>query len=96
MDGGAQPFDMLFSEDKRPWILDPQGMVVVMLLRRMACNLMALYRAVTQRSDDNRRRPWPALLKALQWALVSATDEMLAGLRTRRILPMEATAGGTA
>lgn len=75
---------MIFLEDKRPWIKDPQGMVVVILLRRMAYNLMSLFRAVTQRADDSRRRPWPGLLKSLQWAMLCATEEMIAGLRPRR------------
>lgn len=84
---------MVFYEDKQPRILDPQGMVVVMLLRRMAYNLLRLYRTVTQRSGYKRRRPRSVLLRSLHRALLSATDEMVAGLRRRSILVPKGAGG---
>lgn len=58
-------FDHFFNEDKKPWIkYDLNGMLVVLLLRRMAYNLMAMFRRVTLRSDDRRTTPWRDLM---QW-----------------------------
>lgn len=77
-------WDAVFREDDHPWIeKDPQGMVVVMLLRRIAYNLLALFRAVTQRSEDRRQTPWRVLLRWLLQAVLAATEDDLAGLRVR-------------
>lgn len=74
--------DTAFAEDDRPWIeADPQGMLAVLLLRRIAYTLLALYRAVTLRSDENRATPWRELLTSVRDLLVSATEDQLAGLR---------------
>jgi hypothetical protein len=56
-------------------------MLAVLLLRRIAYTLLALYRAVTLRSDENRASPWKALLTSVRDALVAATEDQLAGLR---------------
>lgn len=78
---GHHTFDTAFAEDRHPWITsDPRGMMAVLLLRRLAYNLIALYRAVTQRSDDNRRTPWRALIGALAHAVVTAKSQQLQGL----------------
>lgn len=76
-------WDTAFEEDDRPWILLPQGMVVVMLLRRIASNLLALYRSVTTRAEHKRKVAWPTLLRAIGTALLQATQEAMAGLRRR-------------
>jgi hypothetical protein len=76
-------WDTAFAEDKRPWILLPKGMVVVMLLRRLTSNLLALYRSVTTRAEHKRKQPWPQLLRAISTALLQATKEAMAGLRRR-------------
>ncbi len=74
--------DTAFAEDDRPWIeADPQGMLAVLLLRRIAYTLLALYRAVTLRSDENRASPWKTLLTLVRDVLVAATEDQLAGLR---------------
>ena len=74
--------DTAFAEDDRPWIeADPQGMLAVLLLRRIAYTLLALYRAVTLRSDEGRATRWKALLQAVRDVLVAATEGQLAGLR---------------
>jgi hypothetical protein len=84
---GHHTLDVAFSEDRRPWITtDPTGMVAVLLLRRLAYNLLALFRAVTQRSDERRRTPWKDLMRWMYNALVGATDEQLAGLRARTLV----------
>jgi hypothetical protein len=74
--------DTAFAEDDRPWIeADANGMLAVLLLRRIAYTLLALYRAVTLRSVENRASPWKTLLTAVRDALVAATEDQLAGLR---------------
>jgi hypothetical protein len=76
--------DTAFAEDDRPWIeADPHGMLVVLLLRRIAYTLLALFRAVTLRSDESRAIRWRALIAWIRDALVAATAEQLAGLRPR-------------
>jgi hypothetical protein len=74
--------DTAFAEDKRPWIeVDEHGMLAVLVLRRIAFTLLALFRAVTMRSDEHRAMRWKALLARVRDALVAATAETLAGLR---------------
>jgi hypothetical protein len=76
--------DDAFEEDDRPWIKsDPRGMLVVALLRRMAYNLVTLFRSVTQRSDERRATPWRDLLRWFYNAIISATDADLHALRPR-------------
>jgi hypothetical protein len=40
-------------------------MLVVMLLRRMAYNLLTLYRSVTLRAADKRAIPWRDLMRQI-------------------------------
>ena len=79
-------WDTVMSEDKRPWILRPSGMVVVMLLRRLVYNLLTLYRTVTLRSERNRSQSWTRLLRDINRALLRATAEMMAGVRRRKAI----------
>jgi hypothetical protein len=77
-------WDTVFEEDDHPWIeADPQGMVVVMLLRRLAYNILALYRGVTQRSDERRQTPWKDLVRWFYNAVIAATPTDVAALRPR-------------
>jgi len=79
-------WDTAFQEDDKPWIEnDPKGMVVVLLLRRLAYNLLALYRAVTLRSDEQRQTPWRTLLRWVYNTLIKARADDIAGLRTRKV-----------
>jgi hypothetical protein len=74
--------DTAFAEDDRPWIeADPHGMLAVLVLRRIAYTLLALYRAVTLRSDEGRATRWKALLQSVRDVLIAATEDQLAGLR---------------
>lgn len=78
---GHHTFDTVFAEDEHPWIVaDPCGMLVVLLLRRMAYNLVSLFRAVTLRSEDNRKTPWARLMGDWLHALTTATEIQLQGL----------------
>jgi hypothetical protein len=73
--------DTAFAEDERPWIeADPQGMLAVLLLRRIAYTLLAFFRAAS-RTDHGRAARWQALLNSVRDVFVAATEEMLAGLR---------------
>lgn len=84
--GCHHTFDTAFAEDNRPWIVnDPQGMVVVLLLRRMAYNLIALFRDVTQRSEDKRGTPWKTLLRWMHNMMIALTESDLSGLRDRTL-----------
>jgi hypothetical protein len=78
--------DTAFAEDDRPWIeADEHGMLAVLVLRRIAYTLLALFRAVTLRSDEHRSMRWKALLARVCDALVAATTESIAGLRVREV-----------
>jgi len=80
-------FDTAFAEDDRPWIeADEHGMLPVLVLRRIAYTLLALFRAVTLRSDEHRAMRWKALLARVCDALVAATVESIAGLRVREVV----------
>lgn len=77
-------FDTAFREDDKPWIEDsPQGALSVLLLRRIAYNLLALFRSVTQRSEERRAMPWADLLRGFALALIAITEADLAALRPR-------------
>ncbi|MBI3183803.1 MAG: hypothetical protein HYZ28_16825 [Myxococcales bacterium] len=77
-------WDTVFEEDNRPWIeKSPQGMVVLMLLRRIAYNMLALFQTVTQRSEERRQTPWRDIVRWLYQAVSAATQEDVAGLRAR-------------
>ena len=77
--------DTAFAEDDRPWIeADPQGMLAVLILRRIAYTLLALYRSATLRSDERRATRWKALLQSVRDLLVAATEDQLVGLRQRQ------------
>jgi hypothetical protein len=66
-------FDRIFREDDRVWIHEPQGMLNVQILRRIAYNLMALFRGVTQRSDEKREMPWKDLMREFYLAFIRFT-----------------------
>jgi predicted transposase YbfD/YdcC len=73
--------DVAFNEDERPWFRDPLGLVIVKLLRRVAYNVLALYRSVTLRGEMKDALPWKDLLGWMRTALVGATAADIAGLR---------------
>jgi hypothetical protein len=78
-------WDRLLREDDRVWIREPQGMLVVQLLRRIAYNLMTLFRDVTQRSEEKRAMPWKDLMREFYLAFVRFTfTHLLPGSRLKR------------
>lgn len=77
-------FDTVFVEDDHPWVEDsPKGVLAVLMLRRIAYNMLALFRSVTQRSEERRAMPWADLLPGLRNAVVATTEAQLATLRPR-------------
>ncbi len=83
-----QILDGAFEEDAHPWIeANPRATVVLMVLRRIAYTLLALWRGVTLRSDEQRTRPWKGVMSALALAVVTATEQQLRGLRQHRLTP---------
>ena len=52
-------------------------MVVIRMLRRMALNIVALYRGVHLRSDNNRVLPWKDFLESFEEVLKHASPEDL-------------------
>ena len=78
-------WDVAFEEDDRPWITnDPQGTLVVMLLRRMAFNMLALFRSVAQRSEEKRRVPWKDIMRWMHHAAVGIGMLEVGTLRPRK------------
>lgn len=76
-------WDNAFGEDDHPWIDEPQGLVNVAILRRVAYNVLTLIRSVTLRSEDRRQTPWRRLLTCLRDALITATQATLDSFRSR-------------
>ena len=75
----------MLREDDRPWIdADAQGAMVIMLLRRIAYNILTLLREVTRRPADRRGPAWRDLCRWFYNALIAATVAQLVGLRKRR------------
>jgi len=70
-----QILDIAFQEDDHPWIeACPRAALVVAILRRVAYTILALFRSVTQRSDERRATPWKTLMTELFVALISTTE----------------------
>jgi hypothetical protein len=77
-------FDAALGEDDRPWFQEhPVGALNVILLRRLAYNAMAIFRARTLRAESNRLMPWRDLVRQVLIALIAATEEAVNGLRAR-------------
>jgi hypothetical protein len=82
--------DAVFREDEHPWIeSEPRGALAVLLLRRIAYNLLSLFRSVTQRSEEHRASPWRLLIAHLRHALAASTQADIERLRPRRQLLLE-------
>lgn len=79
-------FDKILSEDTRSWMRRPQGMLVLLLLRRIADNTLAIYRAVTTRAEHKRLIPWKTLMRQIYIALVKLTCDDMKGVRRRGVV----------
>ena len=79
--------DTAFAEDERPWIVaDGNGMLVTLVLRRIAYTLLALFRSVSLRSEQKGEIRWSDLLRWVWSAIVSATGAHLDAIRPRRAI----------
>ena len=80
--------DTSFQEDERPFLThSAQGMLVMLLLRRLAYNLLALWKGRTLTSEDNRAAPWKKVFGWVERALEQATEACWANLRDRKACP---------
>lgn len=76
--------DVAFEEDDHPFITyDPRGTMAVFVLRRIALSMLALFRSVTLRSDENRKTPWADLMRWIYNTVIAATEQHTAALRLR-------------
>jgi hypothetical protein len=62
-------------------------MLAVLRSGRMACNLIAIFQALSQHVQDKHKTPWATLTTAWAHALVTARDEQLRGLATSPVQP---------
>ncbi len=85
VENNAHPIlDTVFKEDDKPWIRsDAIGALNVVLLGRLALNMLALFRGRTLRGEVTRLTPWRDLLRWTHNALIAADDGDVAGLRDR-------------
>ena len=84
--GAHNILDTAFQEDNRPWITGhDQGMLNVLLLRRIALNLVGLFRGRTQRGEEQRATPWTTIIRWFRNTLIAATPDLFEELRPRRI-----------
>ena len=76
--------DKSMREDEHPWIeSNPRGTLVIALLRRIAYNLLALFRSVTMRAEHTRDTPWKTVMRWIELALLTAGPNDVARLRPR-------------
>ncbi len=86
-----QILDVAFLEDDHPWIeSEPRAALVVAVLRRIAYTMLALFRGVTQRSDERRTVPWRTLFTDIRDALLLLANEHVLALRIRKRGPAPA------
>ena len=65
-------FDTAFGEDDKPWITSaPSGTLALIILRRIAYTLLALFRSVTQRAEEKRAMPWRQLMRHVGGTLIA-------------------------
>jgi DDE_Tnp_1-associated len=81
-----QTLDVALLEDDHPWITaNPRAAAVIAVLRRTTYTLLALFRSVTQRSEQRRSTPWKDLMRAVDIALLTFSASDSTGLRHHRV-----------
>jgi predicted transposase YbfD/YdcC len=76
--------DKSMREDEHPWIeSNPRGALVLALLRRIAYNLLTLFRSVTLRAEHTRAAPWKSVMRWIELALLTAGPSDVDRLRPR-------------
>lgn len=76
-----QTLDVALGEDDHPWLDAAYGLLLMALLRRVALNLLLLYRNVSRRGERKAAIPWRELLDDIRFALRVADERHLEGLR---------------
>jgi hypothetical protein len=80
-------WDTAFREDDHPWIVaHPRACAALMVLRRVAYNMLAYFRSVTLRSDERRKTPWKQLIRWAYNTLIAATETDVIQLKSRHPL----------
>jgi predicted transposase YbfD/YdcC len=79
--GAHKTLDVGLEEDDRPWIRATHGLLVTQVLRRVAYNILSLWRNVSLRNDDKCVVPWKTLLEWIDLAVTAAEQHHLMGLR---------------
>jgi predicted transposase YbfD/YdcC len=69
-------WDKSFEEDDHHWIEDPQGNLVILLLRRLVYNMMAYYRTRTHRSEKKCTIPWKDLMREIYILLLQFNEKI--------------------
>lgn len=84
-------FDAVLDEDARPWVTkDANAALVLLVLRRIAYNLLATFRAVAEGPTGTRSQrfvAWRDLIRRHYNALIAATEQQLADLLPPRPAP---------
>jgi hypothetical protein len=76
-------WDVAFAEDEHPWLEKaPKAMLCLALLRRLAANMLALFRAAS-RADENKMLPWKDLIRRIYNFAIAAEPAHFSGLRLR-------------
>jgi len=77
--------DCAFQEDNRLGIrTEPNGTLALMLLRRIASNMVVFFRKVTLRGEFQRELPYKDIFRWVLQTLHLADEPILAGLRVRK------------
>jgi len=76
--------DRFFLEDDHPWMHDARGMLAIALLRRVALNMLLLYKKVSRRAD---KLIWQATFEWIYITLVAGDAASIQGARWRSIPP---------
>ena len=82
-------WDTAFQEDDHPWVRkEPFAMMVLMMLRRIAYNVLALHRIASREHPARRPTSWRELLHSMSVMMLMLSEELIEGLRVRPRLPV--------
>ena len=75
VENSHQILDTALEEDDHRWLeASPRAALVVAILRPIAYTMRALFRSVTQRSDERQAAPWDTFVTDLGVALLSTSS----------------------
>ena len=73
--------DTRFREDDQPWLYATVGMLVIMMLRRIALNVLMLYRNIARCGERKADVPWAELFSWMRVGLTAACEDDVRGLK---------------